>query len=117
MNITPHTFLGIDPGASGAIAALSPDFQPVAVFDYDRELCASWVRSIAEQQNILAFIEHVHAMPQNGAVSLFNFGATFGWSKEMAESLRPCEEDSYRQTFPRSVSSLLSDCRPSPQET
>lgn len=85
MNITLHTFLGIDPGASGAIAALSPDFHPVAVLDYDRELCASWVRNIAEQQNLLAFIEHVHAMPKNGAVSMFNFGANFGWWKGLLD--------------------------------
>lgn len=81
---SPIVFLGIDPGASGALAALSPDFTPTAVLDYDRKSCVEHIRMISKKP-VIAFIEHVHAMPKNGAVSMFNFGANFGWWKGLLD--------------------------------
>lgn len=78
-------FIGIDPGASGAIAVLSPDLHPVKVLDYAKEECAALVRSLKTPKPCVAFIEHVHAMPKNGAVSMFNFGANFGWWKGLLD--------------------------------
>ena len=77
-------FIGIDPGASGALAVISSDFSPSAVLDYDRESCSAHIRGLAKTPTI-AFIEHVHAMPKNGAVSMFNFGANFGWWKGLLD--------------------------------
>lgn len=83
----PEIFIGVDPGASGAIAVLSPEFIPLAVLDYDRETCSNHVRELVNKPS-LAFVEHVHAMPKNGAVSMFNFGANFGWWKGLLDGCK-----------------------------
>lgn len=86
-SIIPHTFIGIDPGQKGALAVLSPEFEPLCVEDYNTKTCPEILRKYAKY-NCFVVIEHVHAMPQNGAVSMFNFGANFGWWKGVLDALK-----------------------------
>lgn len=83
-------FIGIDPGQTGAVAVLDSQFSPIIVEDYDRDKCAEILRSLTPSPHtaVTAIIEHVHAMPQNGAVSMFNFGMNFGWWKGLMDALK-----------------------------
>ena len=70
--------LGVDPGKSGALAFYDPDADTVDVFDMpvvDGEVNAAEVaRIIRGFKPKFAIIERVHAMPKNGAVSMFKTG-------------------------------------------
>ncbi len=74
------SWLGIDPGASGAAALITADGQAL-VQDYpgDPSLAADLVRQWrADHQIQLAALESVHAMPKQGVSSMFKLGANFG---------------------------------------
>lgn len=75
--------LGIDPGISGAVAFYFPMVPSrIAVFDVPvagSEINApELARLIRIHRPTLAVIERVSAMPGNGAVSMFNFGRSYG---------------------------------------
>ncbi len=74
--------MGIDPGISGAVAFYHTVVSRVAVSDMPvagREVnAAELARMIRTNQPDFAVIEQVHAMPGNGAVSMFNFGRSYG---------------------------------------
>jgi crossover junction endodeoxyribonuclease RuvC len=80
-------FIGVDPGQKGAIAVLSTEFYPLCVEDYDTKICSEVLRKYSKY-NTFVVLEHVHAMPQNGAVSMFNFGSNFGWWKGALNALK-----------------------------
>lgn len=73
-------FLGLDPGASGGIAAITADgallfAEPMPATDRDvLDLLAEANREHAAR----AVIERVHASPQMGVVSAFTFGRGVG---------------------------------------
>ena len=78
MTDTP-LFIGIDPGASGALAGLDPMGQVVEVLDYDGEQAAAKVlRDLQQRYSLQAALEQVHAMPKQGVSSSFKFGMAFG---------------------------------------
>lgn len=73
------SYLGIDPGAKGAIAVISDDV--VRVWDYPGEIgeAASLLRAINIEYPItLCALEKVSAMPRQGVVSMFKFGMNYG---------------------------------------
>ena len=80
--VTPHCYIGIDPGVSGAIAYHSQiitaehEFKlldtPHAIIDY-----LSWIAAVHGQP--VAYIERVSAMPGQGVASTFKFGRHYGW--------------------------------------
>jgi crossover junction endodeoxyribonuclease RuvC len=87
---TPYLFFGVDPGASGAIAALwttsrghvQGEPSLFLLSDSDDEIAS---RVMAEPHThgddnwvAKALIESVHAMPKQGVTSSFKFGASFG---------------------------------------
>jgi crossover junction endodeoxyribonuclease RuvC len=87
------TFIGIDPGKSGAIAVLrtQPLGQSLAVFDcpiakggkkskdsYDVAGMAKILADAKESPNVHCIIESVHSMPGQGVSSMFDFGKGFG---------------------------------------
>ena len=80
---TPY-FLGIDPGQSGAMALLDNSLYPVKVLDFSRTECAEYLKTQAQYIQ-LGFIELVHAMPNQGVVSMFRFGENFGWWQGLLE--------------------------------
>lgn len=80
---TEPCILGIDPGASGAIAFYFPcrpkliavEDVPTAAGEID---CATLARRIAVMQPHVAIIEQVGAMPKQGVSSTFKFGTAYG---------------------------------------
>lgn len=82
--------VGIDPGRTGAMAVLAvQDFKLIHLADFippADNLAA--LKSVLVQHDIkAAFLEHVHAMPKNGSVSMFNFGENYGWWKGVLDAL------------------------------
>lgn len=84
-------FVGIDPGASGAIALLSQSDAIVSEFGCLRHagnVLRGWSNNY---QIILVALESVHAMPGQGVTSMFNFGRNVGQWEGLIECLGlPC---------------------------
>lgn len=87
--------LGIDPGASGAIASFQPgEPQPVETI----KLTAT-ERDIADFLGIrvfahaFAYLERVHAFPKQGVSGVFTFGQSYGFLRGLLVGLElPFEE-------------------------
>lgn len=94
-------FVGIDPGITGSVVALTPDGRILGVWDtpvltiekkvkgkarmrheLDRGEMVKILRSLMERQDehgeIRVAIERVNAMPEQGVSSVFTFGMGFG---------------------------------------
>lgn len=71
-------YIGVDPGASGAIAIIGSDF--TSVFDTpDIHTIASALKSLRQvNSDIRGAIEKVGAMPKQGVSSTFSFGSMYG---------------------------------------
>lgn len=76
MNIT---YIGIDPGATGAIAAIFPDGE-CNVWDYpgDEVALADILTDIRMGRDCRAVVEQQQAMPKQGVTSMFKLGLNFG---------------------------------------
>jgi crossover junction endodeoxyribonuclease RuvC len=78
-------FLGIDPGKSGAIAVLGPDWVDTIKLDNTErdiwEFLTSDTRYAADDGQIpcFAMLEQVHSMPGQGVASMFKFGQSYGF--------------------------------------
>lgn len=88
--------LGIDPGATGAIASISQDGRKIRVWDLPYQKIVRATRSKSEivypalallfedilsdfpAENTVAYLEWVNSSPQMGVASAFNFGESFG---------------------------------------
>lgn len=72
-------FIGVDPGKSGAIAALVPQSDPVIIrldgTDWD---VVEELRDVVSGEACFAMLEKVHSMPGQGVASSFKFGQSFG---------------------------------------
>lgn len=76
--------LGIDPGATGAIAVLSDEGYLIRVEDLPHipkaglqpAMVAEWLREVDDVK--CAFIERVAARPGAGVSGMFNFGRDYG---------------------------------------
>lgn len=93
--------IGIDPGAKGGIAMISPYTimafaMPMAGKDVDAGKLAAILRGWTQQslyasqrENLLAmvYLEKVHAMPGQGVSSMFKFGESFGIIKGVLGTL------------------------------
>lgn len=92
MSQETRTIIGIDPGSSGAIAALipglyAPDVYKLANTEAD---IAAW---LSEHDSGFAFVESVHAMPKQGVSSCFRFGQSYGFLRGLLIAMRiPFEE-------------------------
>jgi crossover junction endodeoxyribonuclease RuvC len=74
-------YIGIDPGATGAIAFINPyDNALVKVFDFEDGEALSHLQWVAETSPSLikAVLEKVSSMPGQGVSSTFKFGTNFG---------------------------------------
>ena len=74
-------YLGIDPGASGAIAALEIGGEVVGLVKNSETPAdvAAWLRDTVKDKRAYACIEKVHAMPKQGVSSTFKFGQSYGF--------------------------------------
>lgn len=70
------TFLGIDPGKSGALAILR-EGGAVEVVPFDPEAYLAAFRSLVPADT-RCVLEHVGSMPGNSGLSMFSFGENFG---------------------------------------
>lgn len=81
--------IGVDPGLSGAIAALDEDGSVAFLADLPiiRDKSLAWIDGGALQSMLLEFrqgrparaiVERVAAMPKQGVSSTFTFGVSFG---------------------------------------
>lgn len=80
--------LGADPGIHGAIALLGtrgsleifdmPTIRADKKLHVDDYTLARKIDAFGKNYIETAFIERVHAMPKNGAVSMFSFGTSYG---------------------------------------
>ena len=77
------SYIGIDPGRSGAMAII--DALGVYTFPFDEERYI-WALKKAPTGSICC-LEHVHAMPKQGVTSSFNFGLNFGWLQGVLSAL------------------------------
>lgn len=79
MEIRDKAYIGIDPGKSGAMALIAPGIQEI--FDWtDGPTMANYLMFWKSVYNVkMTAVEKVHAMPKQGVVSTFNFGANYGW--------------------------------------
>jgi len=75
----PTLYVGIDPGASGAVAWIGEDgsFGESALFK-DLGSLQSIASGLHRHRVIFAVIEEVSAMPGQGVTSMFSFGEQFG---------------------------------------
>ena len=80
------TYVGIDPGKSGALAILYPEgYVRVVPFDYKNYMSA--LRCLSDQP-VMCCVEKVSAMPGQGVVSMFNFGHNLGLIEGMLQALK-----------------------------
>ena len=79
-------FVGIDPGKNGGAAVINEmiDGEPIITFrcpKTPRDMALSLMSTIpvgVSYEDVLVLVEHVHAMPKNGVVSMFSFGQNLG---------------------------------------
>lgn len=78
-------FLGIDVGKSGGIAMISykDDEETVSCMKFTQELpeidsILKVARDVYPSDRIHCLVEHVHAFPKQGVVSMFSFGQNLG---------------------------------------
>jgi crossover junction endodeoxyribonuclease RuvC len=69
-------YIGIDPGADGAMAVIDDLLDWVDVHDYANGETLEYLKTLPK--NSFVMLEKVSAMPKQGVVSMFKFGANFG---------------------------------------
>ena len=75
-----NVYIGIDPGKSGSICSVDSDGNAKVIIKTDRTYRDIWdeLWYASLDGNCKAVIEKVHAMPNQGVVSTFSFGESFG---------------------------------------
>ncbi len=80
------TYIGIDPGRSGALAVLDGDKVCLIAFD-EAEYISTLRAAVNTPGGCICCLEHVHSMPKQGVASSFNFGMNFGWIQGTLQAL------------------------------
>ena len=78
------TYIGIDPGKSGALALLTEDGQCTVVPFNESAYTA--VLKAASGPSSVCCLEKVGAMPGQGVVSMFNFGHNLGYIEGLLQA-------------------------------
>jgi crossover junction endodeoxyribonuclease RuvC len=87
-------YIGIDPGATGAIALLDENGNFMTVFDYQGSPPTMWslLQDLKNVRIKLAVLEQVHSMPKQGVATTFKFGTNYGiWQMACAAMGWPME--------------------------
>lgn len=71
-------WVGIDPGATGAIAVLQANNLTITTLKDEREALDELRRISKLPGQVFVLLEEVHSMPRQGVVSSFTFGRNFG---------------------------------------
>lgn len=81
-------YIGIDPGAKGAMALLDDNARLPEIIPFDKEEYIDRLRLIFyEEAECICCIESVHALPRQGVTSTWNFGVSYGWLLGMLDTL------------------------------
>lgn len=80
-------YIGIDPGKSGAMAAISDLVDRKVLIQFDESVYANVLRECIPEDT-RAVLEHVGAMPKQGVTSMFHFGENFGYIKGLLEAFQ-----------------------------
>ena len=87
----PATWVGIDPGAKGAMCSIN-EHNEIVFLDYAKEGIIGYsdrLQYLLKTSNIKhVCIEQVHAMPGQGVKSMFSFGQRFGELIGMLQALK-----------------------------
>jgi hypothetical protein len=78
------TYIGIDPGKSGAMAVIEEGIAFAIPFD-ERKYIDTLMT--CDPKQTVACLEHVHSMPGQGVASSFKFGENFGWIQGVLNAL------------------------------
>ncbi len=93
-------FLGIDPGQSGGLAILNPNFVDPTVIPFkdltDRDTALAF--EVCNYPDVVGMIENVHSFPGQGVASSFKFGMHFGFLR----GLLAASDASYEFVSPQS---------------
>ena len=73
-----NTWIGIDPGKSGAMIVMNGDATVALRTPFDQTAYRD-VLAALDPSRSFAIVEHVGAMPGQGSVSMFHFGENFGF--------------------------------------
>jgi crossover junction endodeoxyribonuclease RuvC len=79
------TYIGIDPGKSGAIAIIGDE--GIGVYPFDEKVYVDRLLYEKFSGPCVCCLEHVHSMPKQGVTSSFNFGLNFGWIQGVLQAL------------------------------
>lgn len=74
-------YIGIDPGKNGGIACVN-DKNDAEAYPYSDDVLINSLGLVCTkscQNDVICYLEHVHAMPKQGVSSTFNFGMNFGF--------------------------------------
>lgn len=96
--VTARAFVGIDPGLTGAVAAITADGAllaleaiPTAPHGKTKRVCGRSLRQMLEGIGLdrvaLAVIEQVASRPGQGAPSIFTFGRAYGSAEAILSAL------------------------------
>lgn len=78
-------FIGIDPGAKGAMAVIQDS--DVAVIPFKSEDYIRYLEDIKHNYPCVCCIEEVHSMPKQGVSSTFALGRSYGWLLGMLDTI------------------------------
>ena len=87
-DVSEKVFIGVDPGANGAMAIIAPEGVQLIPCDYLKYDDAIKFTVLHHSEDIFAVVEDVHAMPMNGCKGNFMLGWSLGRIQHMLESLR-----------------------------
>ena len=91
--------LGLDPGATGALAMIDTELAALVVCDmpstlikvgkqHRRQISEFWLADILRvYEPDAAWIERVHALPKQGVTSSFSFGLSYGLARGVLAAL------------------------------
>ena len=75
-------YIGIDPGKNGGIACIGDGKNNSEAYPYSDDVLINSLGLVCTkcwQNDVICYLEHVHAMPKQGVSSTFNFGMNFGF--------------------------------------
>lgn len=80
-------WIGIDPGAKGAMAILgNPDGPEIIPFDAKEYMARLWTLK-TEYKDCICCIEAVQPIRGNGIIALFRLGQSYGWLLGMLDAI------------------------------
>lgn len=81
-------YIGIDPGAKGAMALITDNAKLPEIVPFDRENYIDRLRLVFyEEAECICCIEAVHSITGQGIKSSFEFGKSFGWLLGLLDTL------------------------------